>query len=122
MLESAKMMGFLLTTDYEKAQAFFAGKLGFRFISLDQFALVVDCGQNLIRISKVEKFSPLQGTVLGWQVANINEVVANLKQNGVTPENYPFMKDPDIWSAPGGAKIAWFKDPDGNILSVSQHP
>ncbi|HZQ18719.1 MAG TPA: VOC family protein [Terriglobales bacterium] len=122
MLESAKMMGFLLTTDYEKAKAFFVGKLGFRFISLDQFAIVVDCGQNLIRISEVEKFSPLQGTVLGWQVSDIHAVVESLKQNGVTPEKYPFMKDSYIWSAPGGAKIAWFKDPDGNVLSVSQHP
>lgn len=122
MLESAKMMGFLLTIDYEKAKAFFVGKLGFRFVSLDQFALVVDCGENLIRISKVEKFSPLPGTALGWQVPDIHATVANLKQNGVAPEKYPFMKDADIWSAPGGAKIAWFKDPDGNVLSVSEHP
>jgi catechol 2,3-dioxygenase-like lactoylglutathione lyase family enzyme len=121
MLESAKMMGFLLTTDYEKAKAFFVGKLGFRFVSFDQFALVVDCGQNLIRISAVEKFSPLQGTVLGWQVSDITAVVTWLKQNGVNPEKYPFMRDPDIWSSPTGDKVAWFKDPDGNILSVSQH-
>jgi catechol 2,3-dioxygenase-like lactoylglutathione lyase family enzyme len=121
MLASAKMMGFLLTTDYDKAKEFFVGKLGFRFVSLDQFALVVDCGENLLRISKVEKFSPLQGTVLGWQVSDIDAVVEWLKRNGVSPERYPFMKDSDIWTAPGGARIAWFKDPDGNTLSVSQH-
>ncbi|HKW19469.1 MAG TPA: VOC family protein [Terriglobales bacterium] len=122
MLDAAKMTGFLLTTDYDKAKAFFVGKLGFTFVSLDQFALVVDSGENLIRISKIEKFSPLQGTVLGWEVSDINAVVTWLKQNGVTPEKYPFMKDADVWSAPGGAKVAWFKDPDGNILSLSQQP
>lgn len=122
MLDSAKMTGFLLTTDYDKAKAFFVEKLRFNFVSLDQFALVVDSGENLIRISKVEKFSPLPGTVLGWEVSDIDAVVTWLKQNGVNPEKYPFMKEADIWIAPGGAKVAWFKDPDGNILSVSQHP
>ena len=121
MLAPAKMMGFLLTTDYDKAKEFFVRKLGFRFVSLDEFALVLDCGENLLRISKVEKFSPLQGTVLGWQVSDIDAVVEWLKRNGVSPERYPFMKDSDIWTAPGGARIAWFKDPDGNTLSVSQH-
>jgi predicted enzyme related to lactoylglutathione lyase len=121
MLESAKMMGFLLTTDYEKAREFFLNKLQFQFVSQDQFALVVKCGESTIRISKVQSFSPLQGTVLGWQVSDIEAVVRSLKSRGVTPEKYPFMKDVDIWTSPDGSKVAWFKDPDGNVLSVSQH-
>jgi catechol 2,3-dioxygenase-like lactoylglutathione lyase family enzyme len=121
MLESAKLMGFLLTTDYEKAREFFAEKLQFEFASQDQFALVVKCGESTIRISKVESFSPLQGTVLGWQVSDIETVVRWLKGRGITPEKYTFMKDSDVWTSPDGSKVAWFKDPDGNVLSVSQH-
>jgi predicted enzyme related to lactoylglutathione lyase len=90
-------------------------------VSQDQFALVVKCGESTIRISKVQSFSPLQGTVLGWQVSDIEAVVRSLKSRGVTPEKYPFMKDVDIWTSPDGSKVAWFKDPDGNVLSVSQH-
>lgn len=121
MLCSSKMIGFLFTTDYDRAKTFFVGKLGFEFVSLDQFALVLKCGEHMVRVGKVANFSPAQGTVLGWAVRNIEESVAWLKQRGVRLENYPFMNDPDIWTAPTGDKVAWFKDPDGNVLSVSQH-
>jgi catechol 2,3-dioxygenase-like lactoylglutathione lyase family enzyme len=124
MLAAAKMVGFLLTKDYDKARAFFEGQLGFQFVSLDQFALVMSIGGHNIRIVKVPSFTPLQSTVLGWDVANIQAIVAWLNKQGVACEKYPFVQDRElgIWAAPGGAKVAWFKDPDGNVLSVSQHP
>ena len=123
MLTSAKMMGFLLTRDYEQARAFFEGKLGFAFVSLDQYALVMKAGENLIRISKGQSFTPLPGTVLGWEVHDVETEVRWLKQRGVDCEKYPFVQDKElgIWSTPNGDKVAWFKDPDGNVLSVSQH-
>ena len=124
MLDSGKMVGFVPTTDYEKARAFYEGKLGFEFISHDQFALVVKVGGHMIRISKMPNFTPLQGTILGWEVDNIEAVVGWLKERGVPVEKYPFIQDQElgIWNAPGGARVAWFKDPDGNVLGVSQHP
>jgi catechol 2,3-dioxygenase-like lactoylglutathione lyase family enzyme len=124
MLAAAKMVGFLLTKDYDRARAFFEGQLGFRFVSLDQFALVMSIGGHNIRIVKVSNFTPLQSTVLGWDVTDIHVVVTWLNQQGVACEKYPFVQDRElgIWTAPGGAKVAWFKDPDGNVLSVSQHP
>jgi catechol 2,3-dioxygenase-like lactoylglutathione lyase family enzyme len=124
MLASGKLVGFVPTTDYEKARAFYEGKLGFEFISLDQFALVVKVGGHMIRIGKMPNFTPLQGTILGWEVDDIVAVVGWLKDRGVPVEKYPFVQDQElgIWTAPGGARIAWLKDPDGNILSVSQHP
>jgi len=124
MLASGKLVGFVPTTDYEKARAFYEGKLEFEFISLDQFALVVKVGGHMIRITKMPDFTPLQGTILGWEVDNIEAVVGWLNDRGVPPEKFPFAQDQQlgIWTAPGGARIAWFKDPDGNILSVSQHP
>lgn len=123
MLASGKIVGFVLTKDYDKARAFYEGKLGFEFVSLDQFALVMKAGENKIRIVKVPSFTPLQSTVLGWEVENIEAVVAWLKDRGVTLEKYPFIQDQQlgIWTAPSGDRVAWFKDPDGNVLSVGQH-
>jgi catechol 2,3-dioxygenase-like lactoylglutathione lyase family enzyme len=123
MLSSGKMVGFLFITDYDKARAFYEGKLGFEFVSLDQFALVMKIGGHTVRIVKLPNFTPAQGTVLGWEVADIQSVATWLTQQGVTPEKYPFAQDRElgIWTTPNGDKVAWFKDPDGNVLSVSQH-
>jgi catechol 2,3-dioxygenase-like lactoylglutathione lyase family enzyme len=122
-LALAKLVGFVLTTDYDKARAFYEQTLGCEFVSLDQFALVVRVGGHHIRISKAAEFTPLRSTVLGWEVADIEAVVDALTERGVTFERYPFAQDKTrgIWTAPGGNKIAWFKDPDGNVLSISQH-
>jgi len=123
MLTSGKMVGFLITTNYDAARAFFEGKLGFEFVSLDQFALVMRAGDHHIRISKLPSFTPQQHTVLGWEVADIEAMVDWLAARGVTCEKYPFVEDKQrgIWNAPGGTRVAWFKDPDGNVLSVAQH-
>jgi catechol 2,3-dioxygenase-like lactoylglutathione lyase family enzyme len=123
MLHSGKLIGFLLTTDYDKARAFYEGKLGLKFVSLDQFALVLHSGEQMIRIAKVEEFTAFQSTVLGWQVDDVEATVNWLQFQGVQTEKYPFVADKKlgIWKAPSGDKIAWFKDPDGNVLSVSHH-
>jgi catechol 2,3-dioxygenase-like lactoylglutathione lyase family enzyme len=123
MLADMNMIGFLLTKDYEKARAFYEGTLGFEFVSLDQFALVMQAGKSMIRIVKVPTFTALPSTVLGWQVDDIEKIVDWLVKRGVVFEKYPFVQDKErgIWTAPGGSKIAWFKDPDGNVLSVSEH-
>jgi len=123
MLASAKMIGFLLTKDYDQARAFYEGKLDFQFVSLDQFALVMKVGGHMIRIGKVPDFTPLRNTVLGWEVEDIDAITAWLKKQGVALEKYPFIQDQElgIWTAPTGDRVSWFKDPDGNVLSVSQH-
>lgn len=124
MLASGKIVGFVTTRDYDKARAFYEGKLGFEFVSVDQYALVMSVGGHKIRIAKVQNFTPAQGTILGWEVQDIETVVTWLRERGVTLEKYPFVQDRElgIWTAPSGDKVAWFKDPDGNILSVSHHP
>jgi len=123
MLASAKMVGFVPTSDYDNARAFYEKKLGFEFVSLDQYALVMSIGGHQVRISKVPNFTPRQGTVLGWEVENIEAAAAWLRDRGVTLEKYPFVQDRElgIWTTHTGERVAWFKDPDGNILSVSQH-
>jgi catechol 2,3-dioxygenase-like lactoylglutathione lyase family enzyme len=123
MLDSAKMVGFIPTTDYDKARDFYEAKLGFEFVTLDKFALVMSVGGHMIRIVKIPNFTPLQGTILGWQVEDIQSAAMWLRDCGVPPEKYPFAQDQNlgIWTTPDGSKVAWFKDPDGNILSISQH-
>ena len=75
MLAAGKMVGFVPTKDYDKARAFYEGKLEFEFVSLDQYALVMSVGGHRMRIAKVPNFTPLQGTILGWEVNNIETVV-----------------------------------------------
>jgi catechol 2,3-dioxygenase-like lactoylglutathione lyase family enzyme len=125
MLSDSKLIGFVPTRDSTRAREFYEGKLGFQFVSDDPFALVMRAGKNLIRIAKVKvkDFTPAQYTVLGWEVENIEVIVKWLQERGVVFEKYPFVPDQTlgIWTAPNGDKVAWFKDPDGNVLSVSQH-
>ncbi len=123
MLESAKMIGFVLTTDYDRARAFYERTLGFEFVGQDGHALVVKAGQHMIRISKAPNFIALPSTVLGWEVTNIEQAVAWLTSKGVATEKYPWVQDRErgIWTTPNGDKVAWFRDPDGNVLSLSQH-
>jgi catechol 2,3-dioxygenase-like lactoylglutathione lyase family enzyme len=122
MLSSHKIVAFVVTTDYERARGFYEGALGLEFVSQDQFALVLRSGANMIRIVRVESFTPARNTVLGWEVSGIRAVVAELQKKGIAFEKYPWVNDPEgIWTAPGGDQVAWFKDPDGNVLSVSEH-
>ncbi len=123
MLTISKLVGFLTTTDYGKARAFYEGKLGFEFVSLDQFALALRAGENMIRIVKVQTFNPAQGTVLGWEVDDVRAAALWLSSRDVVTEKYGFVADQElgIWTAPSGDQVAWFKDPDGNVLSLSHH-
>ena len=120
-----RMIGFVVTSQAEKAKTFYGDVLGFRLISDDNFALVFDANGTMIRVGKGPTFTPAQGTVLGWEVEDIHAAIADLAPRGVHFEqfNLPFMKQDElgVWTPPNGDKVAWFKDPEGNVLSVSQH-
>ncbi len=124
MLENASVMGFVPTRDFKRARFFYVDTLGLELISQDGFALEVASNGTHIRVTKVEEFTPFPFTVLGWRVPEIVFAVRELTAKGIVFERYHFLQqDADgIWTAPGGAKIAWFNDPDGNILSLSYHP
>jgi catechol 2,3-dioxygenase-like lactoylglutathione lyase family enzyme len=123
MLGSTNIVAFVPTKDSAKARAFYEGVLGLRFVKDDGFAMVLDANGIMIRVAKVQQFTPAQFTILGWQVSGIEKVVTELQAKGVHFEIFGFFKQDKlgIWTAPTGDKVAWFKDPDGNILSVSQH-
>ncbi len=123
MVFEGKVMGFIPTSDAERARTFYEGVLGMRFLSDDTFALVMDAGGTMVRIVRVGEFTPARFTIVGWEVLSLDEVVKRLSEAGVSFERYglPGQGDDGIWSAPGGTKVAWFKDSDGNVLSVSEH-
>jgi catechol 2,3-dioxygenase-like lactoylglutathione lyase family enzyme len=122
MFGSTNIVAFVPTKDAEKARAFYVDVLGLRFIKDDGFAMVLDANGIMVRVAKAQ-FTPAQFTILGWQVKNIEMTVAGLLEKGVHFERFGFFEQDalGIWTAPTGDKVAWFKDPDGNVLSVSQH-
>lgn len=123
MLGSTNIIAFVPIKDSQKSRAFYEGVLGLRFVKDDGFALVLDANGIMVRAVKMKDFTPAQFTVLGWEVPDIENVVRELGKKGTHFEIFGFFKQDDlgIWTAPGGDKVAWFKDPDGNTLSVSQH-
>lgn len=123
MLGSINIVAFVPTKDSVRAREFYEGVLGLHFVKDDGFAMVLDANGIMIRVAKVPDFKPAQFTILGWQVSDIEKVVRGLQSKGVHFEIFGFFKQDDlgIWTAPTGDKVAWFKDPDGNILSVSEH-
>jgi len=124
MLNTAKLMAFVPIKDSKRSRPFYEGILGLRFIADDPFALLMESNGVRVRLAKTPNFTPAGFTVLGWQVAEIDTLVTALTQKGVKFERFPGMEQDKlgIWAAPSGARVAWFKDPDGNILSLSQHP
>lgn len=122
MLSFTGLMAFIPTKDAKKARPFYEGVLGLRFVSEDQFVLVLEASGIMVRVAVVGEFKPQQFTVLGWQVSDLEKEVAGLQGQGVQFEKYG-MKGQDeqgVWYSPSGAKVAWFKDPDGNVLSLTQ--
>lgn len=124
-LSSYNIIGFVTIIDVERAKSFYRDTLGLRLVSEEPpFALVFDANGIMLRLGMGKQLPPASGTVLGWQVPDIKPVVHTLGAAGVQFERYEFLEQDDsgIWTSPSGARVAWFKDPDGNTLSVSEHP
>ena len=122
MLGSSKLVAFVGTGDAARARAFYSGVLGLPLVSEDRFALVFDDGGTPLRVAIVPAVAAAPYTVLGWQVPDIRAAIGSLTPRGVRFERYDFMQHDDlgVWTAPSGARVAWFKDPDGNLLSLTQ--
>jgi catechol 2,3-dioxygenase-like lactoylglutathione lyase family enzyme len=119
---SAKIIAFVATLDSTKSRTFYENVLGLRCIGEDEFAAVYDCNGIELRVQKVQAFSPQPHTAVGWSVASIDRVVTEMWDKGVVFERYGFLEQDrlGVWTAPSGAKVAWFKDPDGNLLSLTE--
>jgi catechol 2,3-dioxygenase-like lactoylglutathione lyase family enzyme len=123
MADLKRMVGFLVTTNPDAARRFYTEVLGFRLISDDAHALAFDTAAGLLRVGKAEQFQPAHGTVLGWEVDDIQAAVADLKSKGAVFERFPNMPADEhaVFAFPTGDKVAWFRDPERNLLSLSQH-
>jgi catechol 2,3-dioxygenase-like lactoylglutathione lyase family enzyme len=122
MLAGARIMAFVATTDAERAKAFYGQTLGLRLIADEPFALVFDSQGTLLRVSKVSAFVPAAFTVLGWEVPELRTSAAALAERGVSFERFAgFQQDElGLCTFPDGTQVAWFRDPDGNLLSLTQ--
>ena len=123
MLQTWKIMPFVGTLNVEAAREFYGGKLGLTLTEESPYALEFDANGTTLRVTMVRELKPAGFTVLGWEVPDIAEAVGVLESAGIELKRYPGVDQDErgVWTAPGGAKVAWFEDPEGNILSVSQH-
>lgn len=124
MLANSKLMAFASTKDPAKAKVFYGETLGLKLTSEDSFGIVFDSNGVMLRVSIVQDFTPQPFTVLGWQVTDIRADLRMLVAKGVAFERYGFVKQDEdgVWTTDDGAQVAWFKDPDGNLLSLTQFP
>jgi len=122
MLNRANLVAFVATSRSDSVKSFYQQTLGLRLIMDDAFALVFDANGVMLRVQKVQEHTPPPYTVLGWDVEDIHASVKELLGRGVSCERYEWLEQDEsgIWTAPSGAQIAWFKDPDGNTLSLTQ--
>ncbi len=121
-LDGSSLIAFVPTTDLSRARAFYAETLGLRVTDESAFACVFDANGTMLRLTPVRKLSRTRYTVVGWNVADIASTVTSLTSAGVAFVRYRGMDldEAGIWTAPGGDRVAWFEDPDGNVLSLTQ--
>jgi catechol 2,3-dioxygenase-like lactoylglutathione lyase family enzyme len=117
---SSDLVAFVGVSDLSRAQAFYEGVLGLRLVHRDDFACVFDSNGTMLRVTAVPEVAPVPHTVLGWLVLDIKSTVEGLdvqfhRYRGIDQD------DDGIWTTPGGDRVAWFADPDGNTLSLTQH-
>ena len=122
MLKEHDVIAFVATVQPDRARRFYCDVLGLNLVEDSPFALVFDVGGRMLRIQKGQTFVPAPHTVLGWSVRDIRREIESLMTRGVTFERYPGMSQDElgVWTSPDGHKVAWFRDPDGNNLSLTE--
>lgn len=121
MLDATQVIAFVSTTDMARARTFYEDTLGLRFVADEGFALVFDLAGVMLRVTRVDELRPQPFTVLGWRVADAGAAARELAGRGVVFERYQGLEQDSlgIWRSPSGARIAWFRDPEGNVLSIT---
>jgi catechol 2,3-dioxygenase-like lactoylglutathione lyase family enzyme len=122
MLDRCELIAFVSVTDATRARHFYGDLLGLQLVEESPFALEFDCAGTMLRVALANHVSPAPYTVLGWRVADIEMAAESLRKAGIRLEIFEDLGQSEhgIWQSPSGAKVAWFKDPDGNLLSVTE--
>jgi catechol 2,3-dioxygenase-like lactoylglutathione lyase family enzyme len=122
MLADSDVITFVPSSDLARSHAFYEGTLGLRFVEDIGIAVVLSAGGTMLRVTAVPELRPAGWTILGWSVHDLAGTVRRLAARGVAFERHPGLDQDDdgVWVAPGGDRVAWFKDPDGNVLSLTE--
>jgi catechol 2,3-dioxygenase-like lactoylglutathione lyase family enzyme len=122
MLSDADLVAFLPTADLDRARAFFSQVIGLPIVDDTRFACVFESKGTLLRVALVDEVRPVPYTVLGWSVSDAADTVRRFTAQGVAFERFEGMDQDElgVWTTPSGDLVAWFKDPDGNVLSITQ--
>lgn len=122
MLSDKKLKAFVATTMPDKAKSFYKDVLGLKLLSEDNYALEFDANGTLLRVATVQDLKPQPFTILGWNVEDISSTIKSLNDKNIFCEKYDFLEQDNsgVWTSPNGSKVAWFKDPDGNVLSLTE--
>jgi catechol 2,3-dioxygenase-like lactoylglutathione lyase family enzyme len=123
-LSGAAVIAFVATTDLDRAHAFYGDVLGLERTEAGPYANAYDVGGTSLRVTRVERVASAPYTVLGWRVDDIAAAIAALGARGVAVRRFDGVQQDDdgVWTAPGGARVAWFEDPDANLLSLTEPP
>jgi catechol 2,3-dioxygenase-like lactoylglutathione lyase family enzyme len=121
MLENQPLIAFVATKNPAVSRRFYEDVLGLRFVADEPSALIFDAAGTMLRIQKVDRLTPHPFTTIGWKVVDMRATVAALTKLGVKFERYEFLSQDDhgVWTTPDGSAVAWFKDPDGNVVSLT---
>ena len=122
MLSKSSVIAFVATKQPKRAKVFYQRVLGLKLLYEDPFAIVFNANGTTLRVQKVQEHTPLPYTALGWDVADLRAELKQLSRKRIKALRFEHMTQDDlgVWDTPSGAKLAWFKDPDGNILSLTQ--
>ena len=122
MLEASEAVAFLPSHDLARSEQFFRGVLGLPLVTQSSFAYVFACGATTLRVTKVDEFRPQSFTVFGWLVPDLRLAVSELRSRGAEFLRYEGLgqDDQDVWTTPNGDLVAWFQDPDSNVLSLTE--
>lgn len=117
-----RLIAFVATAKPDEARAFYRDMIGLSLVEETEFSIVFLSGETMLRIQKVAEVAVPPDTALGWEVDDIAARMAELAANGIAFERFDgFGQDEaGVWTAPDGTKVAWFRDPDGNRLSLTQ--
>jgi catechol 2,3-dioxygenase-like lactoylglutathione lyase family enzyme len=122
MLGNKTIKAFVPTTNAKKAKAFYGGILGLTLLSEDEYALEYNSNGTLLRVTLVPELKPQSFTILGWNVPDIYAIIKLLNIKGIQCNKYDNLEQDNlgVWNSPGGSKVAWFRDPDDNVLSITE--
>ena len=120
-MTGSPIVAFVPAHDPDRAAEFYTEVVGARLVRDDGFAIVCESGGTMLRIVAASDFTPQPFTILGWEVADLEAEVERLRGAGVEFEEFALADESGIWNAPGGDRVAWFRDTEGNLLSLSKH-